>query len=151
MSEEHEPKIRVRDRRLFNLDGSPRTPDAPAEDDTATPPAKPVEPPREASAQPPKPGPAAAPGPARADGPGLFGDLVVNLASQAAMYLGIVDDPLGPRVPKNMAAARQMIDIIDMLKQKTRGNLTDEETSLVEQMLHELRMQYVAVANKPKR
>ena len=42
----------------------------------------------------------------------FFSDFAVNLASQAAMYMGLVDDPLGPRVPVNLGAARQMLDIL---------------------------------------
>jgi hypothetical protein len=168
MSEEQEPVIRVRDRRKFNPDGTPRVPDA-AEEETswsspsaeqATPP-PPVpaarEPertePERTAARPAAPAPDAASDlddesedPNRPDEPSLFSDFAVNLASQAAMYMGLVDDPLGPRVPVNLSAARQMLDILGMLREKTRGNLTPDENVLMERILSDLRMQYVSMA-----
>ena len=84
--------------------------------------------------------------PERPGEPSLFSDLIVNLASQAAMYMGLVDKPLAPKMPTDMHAARQMIDILGVLQAKTRGNLTPDENVLLERILTDLRMQYVAMA-----
>lgn len=171
MSEDQEPVVRVRDRRKFNPDGSLRTPDAdePGES-TPSPAPEPVaavpEPAPESPRTPepvatPEPAPPSAP-PAReaaegsASRPGrpqdasIFSDLVVQLATQAAMYLGLVTDPLGPQFPTDLRAARQMIDIISMLKEKTAGNLTPDEGVLLERVLTDLRMQFVSMSSPPR-
>lgn len=157
MSDEQEPIIRVRDRRMFNADGSLRTPDLSEEEesrDAAPEPSAPApqpELPRE------EPKPAAEPEPEpvadeeelppeRPGEPSLFSDLIVNLASQAAMYMGLVDNPLAPKMPTDLHAARQMIDILAMLQQKTRGNLTTDEKVLLERILTDLRMQFVSMS-----
>ncbi len=80
----------------------------------------------------------------------IFSDLVVQLATQAAMYLGLVTDPLGPQFPTDLRAARQMIDIISMLKEKTAGNLTPDEGVLLERVLTDLRMQFVSMSSPPR-
>jgi outer membrane biosynthesis protein TonB len=142
---------------MFNADGSLRTPDPADEEEASAVSAEPKpEPQPEPKPQPrPEPGPEpAAPHPAeehelppeRPGEPSLFSDLVVNLASQAAMYMGLVDNPLAPKMPTDIHAARQMIDILGMLQQKTRGNLTADEDVLLERILTDLRMQYVAMA-----
>jgi len=144
---------------MFNADGSLRTPDPSEEEEAARTKPAPAEPTPEpkAEAQPePKPEPKPEPEPAVDDErdlppempgePSLFNELVINLASQAAMYMGLVDNPLAPKMPTDMHAARQMIDILAMLQQKTRGNLTAEENVLLERILTDLRMQYVAMA-----
>lgn len=155
MSQEQEPEIRVKDRRMFNSDGSLRTPDPNDEPrDVATEPAvlKVVE----AAPAPVAPMPEpevledeeldADAVPLRPGEPSMFSDFVMNLASQAAMYMGLVDNPLGPRLPVDMGAARQMLDILGMMREKTRGNLTAEENLLLERILTDLRMQYVSLA-----
>lgn len=159
--DDNEPVIRVKDRRMFNADGSLREPDPEDEEmveraaEAAAPPPppapepppapKPPEPPP-AAPQPAAPQPAADREPERPVHPGLFSDFVVNLASQAAMYMGLVNDPLGPQFPTDLGAARQMIDILGMLQEKTKGNLTKEESVLLERVLTDLRMQYVSMA-----
>ncbi len=75
---------------------------------------------------------------------------MVQLATQAAMYLGLVTDPLGPQFPTDLRAARQMIDIISMLKEKTAGNLTPDEGVLLERVLTDLRMQFVSMSSPPR-
>ena len=74
------------------------------------------------------------------------GSAIVNLASQAAMYMGLVDNPLGPPMPTDLGAARQMLDILGMMQEKTHGNLTQDESVLLERILGDLRMQYVSMA-----
>jgi hypothetical protein len=75
-----------------------------------------------------------------------FVAFVLSLAHTTAVHLGDVPDPASGRPsPPNLAAASQMIDILALLEQKTRGNLTAEERQLLEQVLYELRLRFVEV------
>jgi hypothetical protein len=75
-----------------------------------------------------------------------FPAFVVSLAHTAAVHFGDVEDPVsGERGEPNLPAAQQMIDVLSLLEVKTRGNLTVEERQLLEQILYELRMRYVAL------
>jgi hypothetical protein len=73
-----------------------------------------------------------------------FVAFIISLASNAAVHFGDMPDPVSkePR-PADLAAAAQLIDIIAMIEEKTRGNLTAEERQLVDQVLFELRMRFV--------
>jgi hypothetical protein len=76
-----------------------------------------------------------------------FVGFVLSLAHTAAFHFGDVPDPVtGQSSTANLAAAQQIIDILALLEQKTRGNLTAEERQLLEQLLYELRMRYVEVS-----
>ena len=72
-----------------------------------------------------------------------FTALIMGFSSAALYYMG--EAPLeGKGAPtKNLALARQNIDIIAMLKDKTRGNLSDDEAKLVEHLLYDVRLKYV--------
>jgi hypothetical protein len=59
------------------------------------------------------------------------------------MHLGDIPDPQTGRPEQDLVAAQQLIDIIGMLQQKTRGNLDREEGQLIDAILYELRMKYV--------
>ena len=73
-----------------------------------------------------------------------FVAFVFSLASNAAVHFGDLPDPLtNERRPADLATAGQLIDILTMLEEKTRGNLTAEERQLLDQVLFELRMRYV--------
>ena len=73
-----------------------------------------------------------------------FVGFVLSLAHTAAFHFGDVPDPVtGEGGQVNVAAARQIIDILTLLEQKTRGNLTAEERQLLEQLVYELQMRYV--------
>jgi hypothetical protein len=75
-----------------------------------------------------------------------FAAFVLSLAHTTAVHLGDIADPMsGQPMPPNLPAAHQMIDILALLEQKTRGNLTAEERQLLEQLLFELRMRFVEV------
>lgn len=75
-----------------------------------------------------------------------FLTLVLSLATTAAVHFGDVGDPTtGERKEVNLEGARQMIDIISILQDKTRGNLTPEEAAILERVLYELRMRFVEV------
>ena len=75
-----------------------------------------------------------------------FADLVNMLAMQAAITLGGYQGPGGERIPPNAAAAKHHIDLLDVLDQKTKGNLTEDEKRTLNTVLYELRMQYVQMA-----
>jgi hypothetical protein len=71
---------------------------------------------------------------------------VLSLASNAAVHFGDLPDPLTneTRAP-DLEAAAQLIDLLAMLEEKTRGNLSPEERRLLDQVIFELRMRYVDV------
>ena len=73
-----------------------------------------------------------------------FATFVVSLSSSALIHLGIAPDPISGEQKKDLAIAKQTIDMLAMLQEKTRGNLTEEEAQLMESMLYDLRMRYVA-------
>jgi len=72
-----------------------------------------------------------------------FAGFVMSLATTAAVHFGDIPDPGGGQAAQNLEAAREMIDILGMLQEKTRGNLTGDEADLVEKLLYELRMRFV--------
>ena len=81
-----------------------------------------------------------------------FTAFVVSLASTAAIHFGDMPDPIsGERGQLNLDGAAQMIEILALLEQKTRGNLTAEERQVLEQVLYELRLRFVEAKNGGKR
>jgi hypothetical protein len=80
-----------------------------------------------------------------------FTAFVISLASTAAIHFGDLPDPSGAKSEPNLEAAAQMIEILSLLDQKTRGNLTAEEREVLEQVLFELRLRYVEASNAGKR
>jgi len=75
-----------------------------------------------------------------------FVGFVLSLAHTAAVHFGDVADPVsGETMEPNPPAAQQMIEILGLLEEKTRGNLTAEERQLLEQLLFELRLRYIEV------
>jgi len=78
------------------------------------------------------------------DGSMGFSGFIISLVTTAAVQFGDVPDPVtGEKRPANLPAAAHMIDILSMLEVKTRGNLTAQERSLLEEALYDLRMRYV--------
>ena len=76
-----------------------------------------------------------------------FTAFVISLATTAAIHFGEMADPQTGRSGElNLEGASQMIEILTLLDQKTRGNLTAEERQVLEQVLYELRLRYVEVA-----
>jgi len=72
-----------------------------------------------------------------------------TLAHTAAVHFGDVPDPVsGETIPANLPAAQQMIDILALMEEKTRGNLTAEERNLLDQILYELRLRYVEASKQ---
>ena len=80
-----------------------------------------------------------------------FGTFVVGLSTQALVHLGEIPDPLSGQPSADLPAAQQLIDIIAILKEKTRGNLDHDEDTLLETILFELRMKYVERARQAPR
>ncbi len=80
-----------------------------------------------------------------------FTTFVVSLASSAAIHFGDLPDPnTGEPAEVNLEGAAQMIDILALLEEKTRGNLTLEERQVLEQVLYELRLRFVEVDGRRK-
>jgi hypothetical protein len=81
-----------------------------------------------------------------------FTAFVLSLASTAAIHFGDLPDPIsGERAELNLEGAAQMIEILGLLEQKTRGNLMAEERQVLEQVLYELRLRFVEAAGGGKR
>ncbi|PYR36094.1 MAG: DUF1844 domain-containing protein [Acidobacteria bacterium] len=81
-----------------------------------------------------------------------FTAFVVSLASTAAIHFGDMPDPVsGEQGEPNLQGAAQMIEILSLLEQKTKGNLTAEERQVLEQVLYELRLRFVQVTSGAKR
>lgn len=77
-----------------------------------------------------------------------FSTFVISLSTQALMHLGEIDNPLSGKEETDVSVAKQMIDIVGMLQEKTRGNLTDGEAKLIEDILFDLRMRYVEAVKR---
>jgi len=81
-----------------------------------------------------------------------FTAFVLSLASTAAIHFGDIPDPQsGQHGEPNLEGAAQMIEILSLLEQKTKGNLTAEERQVLEQLLYELRMRFVQASSAGKR
>lgn len=72
-----------------------------------------------------------------------FSTFIFSLNSSALVHLGAIPDPTTGNIQKELAIAKQTIDILAMLEEKTRGNLTEEEHKLLTHMLHDLRIKFV--------
>ncbi|MDY0133088.1 MAG: DUF1844 domain-containing protein [Desulforegulaceae bacterium] len=72
-----------------------------------------------------------------------FNTFIMSLNASALYNLGMIPDPGTGQKNKNISLAKQTIDIIAMLKEKTKGNLNEEEIKLIENILHDLRLMYV--------
>ena len=81
-----------------------------------------------------------------------FTAFVVSLASTAAIHLGDLADPMtGQKLELNLEGAAQMIEILTLLEEKTRGNLTAEERQVLDQILYELRLRFVEASGQTPR
>ncbi|HEX9427218.1 MAG TPA: DUF1844 domain-containing protein [Candidatus Polarisedimenticolia bacterium] len=138
-------EIRVVDRRLFNAEGELRDPARP-------------DVPHEPMAPPPDPRPAAGrmetaakPGGGSAESrlaSAHFRSLVMNLATTAAANLGEMPNPFTQQTEIDLEGARQVIDLLLALQTKTRGNLTVEEERLLDSLLYDLQMKFVALQTR---
>ena len=78
-----------------------------------------------------------------------FLDLVQSLQMGAMVGLGMLQGPDGKRPPVNLPAAKDAIDLLGILQEKTKGNLTKEEEEILREGLYHLRMGYMAMINAP--
>jgi hypothetical protein len=72
-----------------------------------------------------------------------FANFIFSLSTSAFFYLGEAPDPVSEKKEDNLSLAKHVIDTIGMLKEKTEGNLTEDEKTLIEKVLYDLRMKYV--------
>lgn len=153
MSEQEEPKIKVTDKRMFAPDGTLREEYRFLEEETKPPIETVAEPVAKAAEAPePQPSPAPSPEPTEPESPSLeqgtpgagpgFVDLVAALAEPASVYMrNAVQSPA--EASQSLEVARLYIDLLDVLRHKTAGNLTVQEKDMLEDALHQLRLGYV--------
>jgi hypothetical protein len=72
-----------------------------------------------------------------------FPTFIASLNASALVHLGVIEDPVSGKAEKNLPMAKQTIDILSMLQQKTAGNLTAEEDSMLKSILYDLRILFV--------
>jgi hypothetical protein len=93
--------------------------------------------------------PAAPEAPSPGGGGGIdFHTFVLSLGSSALLHLGELERPGSSGPEKNLPMAKHTVDILGMLQEKTRGNLTPEEERLMESLLYDLRLRYVEATKK---
>ncbi|MCI0530182.1 MAG: DUF1844 domain-containing protein [Nitrospira sp.] len=128
---QEDPEIEVKDRRRF----SPDT-------------AEPVQ--QDSSASKEKTGAQEAKAEYLSDAPqGMnFASFILSLSTQALMCLGEIPDPQDGKSHQDLSAAKQFIDILGLLQEKTAGNLDKSETQLLDHILFDLRMRYVKLGKK---
>jgi Domain of unknown function (DUF1844) len=133
------PVIKVTDRRHFNADGERR---GEVEDE----PEAPVAPKGEAQATEPEGSPGKQFERKPLDEPeGVDFTMLINaMAQPALLYLGEIPHPTTGQPTVDLEGARIQIDMLDLLRVKCRGNLTPQEENLLESVLYQLRMRYVA-------
>lgn len=129
---ENEKGFTVKDRRTFSPDGPAAAEETPAPEGGK-----------------PEPSPAAEtkpePQPERsAPLPQInFPTFIASLNASALVHLGVIEDPVSGKAEKNLPMAKQTIDIISMLQQKTAGNLAADEDGMLKSILYDLRILYV--------
>jgi len=135
-SEQKTGNFTVTDRRAFDPSGETKS-DRPVPQAVSQPVASdqpvvtpPTEPPPEKEAP-------------RALPPADFATLVLSLGSSAVMYLGHEDGPDGKKTQRNLPMAKHAIDLLTVLEEKTKGNLSSEEDQILESLLFDLRLRYV--------
>ena len=77
-----------------------------------------------------------------------FYQLVISLHGAAMQQMGKVASPLTGKIERDLTQARVTVDMLDMIKRKTGGNLSEDETKLLDHVLYELRMNFVEEARK---
>ncbi|MBI5524422.1 MAG: DUF1844 domain-containing protein [Desulfarculus sp.] len=121
----------VKDRRIFSDDGSTRQEEEPQPQAADKPQAEAQEEPRREAPR------------FEQLPPVDFSGLIISLSHAAMMHLGHIPDPASGQPRQELALARHTIDTIGMLKEKTKGNLTEDEHRLIEGALTELRLAFV--------
>ncbi len=148
MSEKEEKEeskgFKVQDRRRFSAEGELKPEFSQAAEESAEPP---KEAQRAASVAQPPPSPAATASHGAEAGPEMtFASFLVGLSAQVLIHLGEVPDPASGEIHRDLGGAEQLIDLIGILQEKTRGNLDTGEASMLEAILFDLRMKYVELA-----
>ncbi len=77
-----------------------------------------------------------------------FTTFVLSLSHSVLVHLGDAPNPVDGTPDQNMPMARQTIDLLGLLEQKTRGNLTGEEERVLQQVLYDLRLRYVEISRR---
>jgi hypothetical protein len=131
MAEKKNEEIRVEDRRFFDKEGNPVSTTESAEPQTQATDQQPAQQTQQTqqatSAQP----------------PGMdFISILFTYVHTCLIYLGEVKDPEG-QTAENLEGARQMIDILEVIQQKTKGNLTAQEDKYLDSALYDLRMRFM--------
>lgn len=80
-----------------------------------------------------------------------FSTFVLGLSTQALLHLGEIESPLSGKVEQDLPAAKHVIDILGILRDKTRNNLEQAEERLLDSVLYDLRMRYVSLTQKSKK
>lgn len=80
--------------------------------------------------------------------PVTFSSFVISLGSSSLMLMGEQLDPQQSPLPVNLPQAKEIIDLLSVLEEKTKGNLTSEEQAVLRDMLYALRMKYVSLTSK---
>ncbi len=132
MEKDNDKGFTVKDKRIFSSDSDPSTEqNAPQSNDTPQ-----TESPREQQRM------------SESESPPLpditFSSFIISLSSSALFHFGEIPDPITNKKLRNLPLAKQTIDILGILKMKTAGNLSKEESQLLENLLYDLRMRYVA-------
>jgi hypothetical protein len=133
MDEDKEERrgFQVRDRRRFAATGEARA-DAPSE--------------------PPEPAPVSEKGPEpeshAPEQPVTFSTFVLGLSTQALLHLGEIPNPVTKALERDLGAAKHVIDILGILRDKARNNLEPGEESLLDSVLYDLRMRYVELSRR---
>ena len=138
--DKQKPSIKVTDRRHFTLDGERRT-DVDDDPDVAAPVAAPQSP---GATRKPADEPKFEHRPLDEPEGVDFTMLINAMAQPALLYLGEIPHPATGQPTLDLEGARIQIDMLDLLRVKCRGNLTPQEDNLLESVLHQLRMRYVA-------
>ena len=134
-SEEQED-FKVTDKRSFQEDGEERTPDVREKEDEKTQAQPSTEEKGETSEQEKPPLP-----------PIDFPSYVLSYYTQGLVLLGEVPNPYSGKKEEDVDAAKHIVDILTLLKEKTKGNLSEDEDKLLENVLYELRMKFMAKSN----
>ena len=79
--------------------------------------------------------------------PVTFASFVISLGSSSLMLMGEKLDPQQQAVPVNLPQAKEIIDVLSVLEEKTKGNLTTEEQAVLRDMLYALRMKFVSLSS----
>jgi hypothetical protein len=141
--EKNEPSgFKVVDRRTFTAEGSRRE-ERPSEVRKAEPPPPTERPPRPQVVEPEEA--------ELLDEPSGFETLVSYLSTTTTFQLGLLAGPGGERIPPDMANAQRTIDLLQVLQEKTQGNLTPNESRLLDDVLYELRMTFVELQKRQAR